>query len=70
MDAVTGFEGAGPIGRVDVFVCGARWRNEASGNRSLWSRLCKGRFGRFWGFGRFSELRICRNEPTIFLELT
>ena len=29
MDTVTGFEGTGPVGRIDVFVFWARWGNEA-----------------------------------------
>ncbi len=39
MNTVTRCEGAGPIGRVDIFVFRARWRNEAVSNRFLRARL-------------------------------
>ena len=39
MDAMAGSEGAGPIGGIDVFVRGARWRNEATVTAPSRSRL-------------------------------
>jgi hypothetical protein len=83
MNAVAGCEGAGPIGGVDVFVCGARWRNEAGGTAPLrakagvrWharSRLGNGICRNEASGNRFLRARlgdgILRNEATFFLQL-
>ena len=52
MDAVTGCQGTGPIGGVDFFVLGARWRNEARMSCQL--SAFSGQLG--W---RFFRARLC-----------
>ncbi len=81
MDTVTRCEGAGPIGRVDIFVFRARWRNEASGDRFLRARLGCGQLDPSLTVGVLIGLRneasrsftvavLClRNEATVLLQL-